>query len=236
MLVAFVVAFQLHVVSPRWNAFDSASVAWRAGAPAYQILLEESVVPRDSDPDHRIRIRVPGRPDFTVVDDRGPGRYVPVRAALQFADRRLIPPKLTDSARVLVLPVLGRGRTTILAIFGYGYASNPDELTLVGFDSTGYPGVLFRQDFDLVALTDLDHDGVSELIGRASLSQGYGKCSSTYDPYSVYRFTTTMLRYDRRLSRQYNEAHYVWAGPKTSETIEVQNCTPGKLKVVRHKQ
>ena len=234
-MLAFFLALQVQAVTLVWKTIDSTTVSWRTGAAVYQLLLEDSVVPSDSDPSHRIRIRVPGRHDFTVVDDRGPGGFVPAREALQFADRRLIPSQLPDSARVLVLPVRGRRGTTVLALFGYAYASNPYELTLVGFDSTGYPRLLFRHDFDLQAVSDLNGDGAPEIIGRPSLPQGYGKCSATYVPFAVYRFAADRLQYNQILSRRYNQANYVWAGPRSSERIAVDECTPGKYRLVHPK-
>lgn len=232
MLIPFVLALQLHATSTVWKVYDHARVAWRPGAPAYEVLFEERVVPRDSDPDHRIRIRVPGRHDFTVIDARGPGGFVPVREALQFAARGLVPRELRDSSRVLLLPAHGPHVSAIFALFGYAYASDPNELTLVGFDSTGYPRVLFRHDFDLREVADLDADGAPEVIGRPSKPQSYGTCSETYDPFAVYRLSGGELRYDLTLSRRYNEAHYVWAGPEMSEKIEIAHCTGARPRVV----
>src|SRR5262245_2962190 len=172
MLIPFIVAFQIHAAMTTWTVFDRTTVAWRTSAAPYELLLEASVVPRDSDPDHRIRIRVPGRADFTVVDDRGPGEYVPVREALGFGDKKMIPRALPDSARVLVLPIRGPGGTTIVALFGYPYASDPVETILVGFDSSGYPRLLFRKNFELRQIADLDGDGAPELIGLPTISEG----------------------------------------------------------------
>ena len=234
-MLAFFLALQVHAATPVWKAIDSTTVSWRTGAAVYQLLLEDSVVPTDSDPSHRIRIRVPRRPDFTIVDHRGPGGFVAAREALSFADSRLIPSQLPDSARVLVLPVRGRRGTTVLALFGYAYASDPYQLILVGFDSTGYPRLLFRHDFDLQAVSDLDGDGAPEIIGRPSLAQSNGKCSATYVPFAVYRLAAERLQYNQILSRRYNQAHYVWAGPRSSERITVDECTPGKYRLVHPK-
>ena len=234
-MLAFFLALQVHAPPPVWKAIDSTTVSWRAGAAVYQFLLEDSVVPTDSESSHRIRIRVPRRPDFTIVDHRGPGGFIAAREALGFADGRLIPSQLPDSARVLVLPVRGRRGTTVFALFGYAYASDPYQLILVGFDSTGYPRLLFRHDFDLQTVSDLDGDGATELIGRPALSERYGKCAATYVPFAVYRFAADRLQYSRILSRQYNQAHYVWAGPRASERITVEECTPGKYRLVHPK-
>ena len=123
-----------------------------------------------------------------------------------------------------------------MAVFGWPDGSDPYGLTLVGFDSTGYPRLLFRQEFELVDVTDLDGDGAPELVGRPSIPQAYGKCSATYDPYAVYRLSAGKPRYDEALSRRYNEAHYVWAGAKASERIEVDQCSPGKYRLRKKAQ
>ena len=239
MFIPLVVALQLHAAAPAWKVIDRAAIAWRRGATPYEVLVEEQVTASadpDEMPSNRVRVRVPGRKDFTVADDRGPAPYLPVHDAGRGAPKALIPRTLPDSARVLVLPLHGAGGTTVFALFGWAYASDPGQLTLVGFDSTGYPRLLFREEFDLVDVTDLDGDGASEIVGKPSLSQAYGKCSATYDPFAVYRLSAGKVRYDLALSKKYNEAHYVWAGPKMSEEIEVKRCPPGgKYRVVRHK-
>jgi len=236
MLIPFVVALQLHAAASPWKVLERTTIAWRAGAASYEVLLEERAAGGDTEQVHRIRVRVPGRKDFTVDDDQGPGPYVPVREALRVGNRALIPRTLGDSARTLVLPVRGAGGSTIFAVFGWAYASDPGEMTLIGFDATGYPRLLFRKEFDLTDVTDLDRDGTPEIVGKPSLSQTYGKCSATYDPYAVYRVAGGEARYDLALSRRYNEAHYVWAGAEASEEIEVVRCKPGKLRAVRHKR
>lgn len=220
-------------VAPNWKVLDSARIAWRPGVTPYQLLLEESVPPRDSEPIHRIRIHVPGRKDFMVVDDRGPGEYVPVREAV--GDSGLVPPSLPDSSRVLVLPAHGPGGTTILAVFGWAYASEPNEMTLVGFDATGYPRVLFRENFFIDAMPDLDGDGSRELVGVTVLREMYSNCSTTYVPFAVYRIVGDSAKYDLQLSRRYNEQHYAWAGAKPTQAIEVDECTPGKFRIVQRK-
>ena len=238
MFIPLVVALQLHAAAPAWKVIDRAAIAWRRGATPYEVLVEEQVTASadlDEMPSNRVRVRVPGRKDFTVADDRGPAPYLPVHDAGRGAPKALIPRTLPDSARVLVLPLHGAGGTTVFALFGWAYASDPGQLTLVGFDSTGYPRVLFREEFDLADVRDLDGDGTPEIVGKPSLSQSSGECATTYDPFAVYRLSAGKVRYDLALSKKYNEAHYVWAGPKMSEKIEVRTCPPGTYRVVRHK-
>lgn len=239
MLLPLAILLQLGAAAqPTWRLMERTTVAWRPNSAPYEVLFEESVpASRDQDPDHRIRIRVPGRPDFTVVDDRGPGPFVAVREALRFADPHTVPRDLPDSARLLSI-TLPTGGAPLMLAFGYAYASDPFQLIILGLDRTGYPKLLFREDFDLRAIADVDGDGRADLVGRATVPQGLGQCVATYDPFAVYRLgvrSDAMPNYDLALSRTYNLAHYVWAGPKTSEEIEVRGCPPGKLQSIERR-
>jgi hypothetical protein len=217
---------------------ERTTVAWQPNAAPYEVVFEESVpTSRDQDPVHRIRIRMPGRPDFIVVDDRGPGPFVAVHEALRFADPHLVPRDFPDSARLLLV-TLPTGGAPLLFAFGYAYASDPFHLIILGLDRTGYPRLLFHRDFDLEAVADVDGDGRADLVGRATVPQGLGQCAATYDPFAVYRLglsSGSMPKYDLALSRTYNLAHYVWAGPKMSETIEVRGCPPEKLRLINRR-
>jgi hypothetical protein len=234
VLLPLLLLLQSHPSVPAWKVLERAQVAWRAGAPRYELILEERDGAADADPEHRIRIRMPGRREFVVVDSRGPGPYVPVREALRGADRDLLARAPRDSSHVLQLR--GSDGAVVVAVFGYAYASDPYELTLIGFDSSGHPRLLFRQELALKNLVDLDGDGRPELVGRPSIPQNMGKCAATYDPYAVYHLAAGKARYDVRLSKRYNEAHYVWAGPEASEAIEVRGCPPGARRVVRRQE
>jgi len=67
-LILVILALQLANVSAPWRVIERATVNWKPGGPAYQILVEESIPStRDEDPHHRIRIVVSGHDDFTVV-------------------------------------------------------------------------------------------------------------------------------------------------------------------------
>jgi hypothetical protein len=116
----------------------------------------------------------------------------------------------------------------MVAVFGYAFASDPGAVRVIGLDGAGRPRVLLRQEtFALAEVRDLDGDGVAELIGRRRLSQTSGECRTTYDPFAVYRLDAgpaARFRYSEGLSRRYNLAHYVWAGPAAHEDIAVASC------------
>jgi hypothetical protein len=79
-----------------------------------------------------------------------------------------------------------------------------------------------------LALAAIVRHGASvDLIGKTSLSESVGACRFTYDPYSVLVFhgaKDSTLRYSRALSRAYNRAHYVWAGPRYRQDVSVDTC------------
>lgn len=160
-----------------------------------------------------------------------------VREALKDAQPGTLPPSLRDSAHFFLTSAPSGGKeSSVLLVFGYAYASDPYELIVIGLDATGYPALLYRGDMDVIALIDVDKDGRAELVGRPSLAESIGECHTTYDPFAVLRFGAApgaKLRYDEALSRSYNLAHYVWAGPKMSEEIEVDMCIPGKARLVK---
>jgi hypothetical protein len=237
-LLAF--AFQTAAAVPSWRVLERATVNWRANSAPYEILVEESI-PRsqNDDPDHRIRIRIEGRPDFAVVDDRGPGPFLTVKDGLKYSRRGTLRGRVSDSTHLFFTDHFG-GKTSAatLLVFGYAYASDANELIVIGLDATGYPKLLFRGDMQVEAITDLDGDGRAELVGRRTIPQGFGKCRETYDPFTVMRFPAVpgrAPRYEEALSRAYNRAHYVWAGPSMSESIEVDACVPGKYRIVERR-
>lgn len=224
---------------PSWRVLERTAVTWKAGAPPYEVLVEESSPSAPhGEPNHRIRVRIPGRPDFTVVDDRGPGPFVAVREALQDAASETVPPELPDSARLLLTAAPTGVRALLLLAFGYAYASDPYQLVVIGLDSTGYPALLFRGDLDLAELTDLDGDGRAEFVGLPMLRQVMApppSCITTYVPLAVYRLRDSPgapLEYSVELSRTYNQKYYVWAGPTAHTHLEVHGCTPGDFRVV----
>jgi hypothetical protein len=237
-LLIYLSLLQLSADSTTWRIIERASISWKPGASQYEITVEESVPPtRDEESDHRIRVRVPGRPDFILLDSRGPGAFVPVREALARATRGTIPDTVSDSARIFLSAASsGGGGTPVLLAFGFGYASDPTQLAVIGLDATGYPALLFRGEMELAAITDLDRDGRAELVGRRVLSQSIDACRTSYAPFAVLRFGSkpgAMLRYDETLSRSYNVAHYVWAGPAASDRIQVNTCSNGQPRLIK---
>ena len=125
----------------------------------------------------------------------------------------------------------------MLFLFGYSWASDPGALQVFALNASEDPVAVFSsRAFVLTAIEDLDGDGVSEMIGKHSLTQCGGCDGCTYDPYAVYSFASTEAapaKYTLDLSRRYNQSHYVWAGRRASESVRVNQCAAGRYSVSR---
>jgi hypothetical protein len=89
---------------------------------------------------------------------------------------------------------------------------------------------LFDKSLDyLTQLTDLNNDGIVELVGK-SHSELYEQTSDadilTYDPFFVYSLDG-QTRLNLQLMRDYNQEHYVWAGFKAPDKIKVRHPHDG---------
>lgn len=152
---------------------------------------------------------------------------------MNFGDSTAAKDNLLRSPSLYLTPRLrGPGGTPMLIVFGWGFASDPGSLVILTLDQRGAPMKVFQSDaFELTALLDLNRDGNPEVVGKRSLSQVWGRCFETYDPYAVYRLAGSPVPraiYDTALSRAYNIAHYFgWAGPEAREDVAVVRCAPG---------
>jgi hypothetical protein len=122
----------------------------------------------------------------------------------------------------------------LLVVFGAAPDSDPSSIRILHFGPNGRIDTLMANDaFALIAVTDLNHDGKPELVGRASLSQFDKPCVTTYDPLAVYRQSGETYLYDEALSKAYNLSHrYVWAGPTSREDIGVDVCRKAGPRIV----
>ena len=216
------------VQAPQWRPVHTARVHWQEGTALYTLAIE---TPADtaSVEEQRLRIRIPGRRDYVLRGDEG-GFVSSVQATLNSS---LVADNLARSPYFYLSPNLrGVRGTPMLVVFGWAFASDPGSIHIIALDSMGYPIEVFHDStFLLTALVDLDADGRAEIIGKRTLSQCGGCDDCSYDPYSVYHLPNPphhRARYDLALSRSYNLAHYVWAGPSPTESLEVNVCRPGK--------
>ena len=134
----------------------------------------------------------------------------------------------------------GTAKHSILAFVSEGSASNAAPVFVIGFNTNGIPyKALERDELDLTSLVS-NSDGSALLIGKPTLSQVIAKpdydsrkepYATTYDPFAVYVVTPNRsATYSLPESRRYNVEHYVWAGPKSSESYAVLYNIPGHSK------
>ncbi len=123
-------------------------------------------------------------------------------------------------------------------VTGWAYASDPGSFhTLILSDGAAPREVLGSDTFLLTDVVDLDGDGVPEIVGKHSLSQAWGRCFTTYDPFAVYRLPSSSAATAERsldLSERYNRSHYYgWVGPDASEDWAVVKCARGGPKIMK---
>lgn len=129
------------------------------------------------------------------------------------------------------------GVHTLLLLLGEAAASNPAPLLVIGFRPDGRPYKALELDALDVSAVEMQPTG-ARLIGRPTLPQVIGgegvgpkPYALTYDPYAVYLLSAGgAATYSLEESQHYNEAHYVWAGPKSREDFAVLYNVPGHPK------
>jgi hypothetical protein len=179
----------------------------------------------------RLRIQVPGRKEFVLVNEDGWVDYPSDGASISSK----LPKTVTSSKHVLAVRAMEK--RTLLFLFGYGYASSFGKFDVVEISEAGDPQVvLHRDEFMLEELRDLDGDGIPEVVGKTCLSQTWGNDLLTYDPFNVYKLDATAgspAKLSLALSKSYNLKHYYgWAGVKCSEDFAVVLHPPGGGKPV----
>jgi hypothetical protein len=157
--------------------------------------------------------------------------YGPAAASYRLTvETGLAKSNLLKSKYVFVSKALtNRSHDPLVVVFGAPEDPDPGAIRVLHLGAGGKMETLLSYDnFQIVSIADLDHDGVAELIGRRSFSQMDTKCLSTYDPISVFRLSAGAAGrfvYDEALSKAYNLSHrYVWAGPNAREDVAVDLC------------
>jgi len=221
---------------PKWRPVETTTFHWLKSGNPYMLIVEESI--SEDAAESRLRIKVPGQRDFVLSV---PGGIVKFTAG--GLDGKLTADNLLESAYLYLTPKLkGIAARPMLVVLGSAYGGDPGSLNVLSLDKAGYPVEVFSSDtFKLESLNDLDGDAKSEIVGVRCLSQLWGTCFSTYDPYSVYRLPSSGVgkaTLSLALTRKYNLEHYYgWAGPDCSENIVVVRCAPkGKPRVMSAKE
>jgi hypothetical protein len=131
---------------------------------------------------------------------------------------------------------------TLLFFVGLVGASNAAPSLVLGFSATGDPYKVLERVYLDVSSFQPTTDGTALIVGKETLSQvmagdgGNGSTkpyATTYDPFSVFTVQPTRkAEYSLVESRTYNQAHYVWAGPKSREDYAVFYNLPHHPKLV----
>lgn len=230
-LLVYLFLIQLPAAPPQsanWKAVETTSIHWHKTRSPYTLILESA-----GDMDTRLRIKVPGQRDFILSTWDGITTF-----SEALLDEKLTSDNLLKSTYLLMPPKLKDDRgMPLLFVFGWGRGSSPGSLHILSLDKTGHPVVVCSlNEFELMALADLNRDGRFEIVGTHGLSQMMGECYSTYDPYSVYILPRAdgKARRSLALSKKYNLKHYYgWAGPEVREDIRVDLCDPqGKPRIM----
>lgn len=209
----------------KWKTVEELDYAWKPGQSPVHFKLELPEGYDDPGDFIRIRIQVPGQPEFVLDNEDG---WIEYNSKEQPSDvyANLGRRNLVKSKYVLVLPDSKRAsEPPLLFLRSWGYASDAERLHVIGFKPSGEPVTLINTDLDLAELADLDGDGHPEIAGLPCMSQGWGHELLTYDPYHVYKVphpVTGPAAVSVELSKAYNLKHYYgWAGPDCSEKIAV---------------
>ena len=132
----------------------------------------------------------------------------------------------------------------LLLFLGWGYASDPGSLLILGFRSgcTAYK-VLNIETYNFYGIQNQNRQHL--LIGDPTMSQTMagtdgawlkGKpYATTYDPYWIYQLPVKSgapASYSLAESRKYNRKHYCWAGQNSSESLAVIHNLPGHKDLV----
>ena len=215
-----------------WRVVSTYEFAWSELKAPFTFQLELPEGWNDPGDFLRLRIQLPDRREYVLADSDG---LVKIEDVL---NKSLLKGNLSSSPYLYFARDLrdGHGDPALL-LFGYSYASSPGIVRILQLDSTGFPNVVFAEEYDIAAFVDLNNDHTEELVGkRAGEGELWGRCYESYSPFSVFELPRTgegRAAYSLDLSKTYNELHYYgWAGPIYSESYVVVHCLPGKDKPV----
>lgn len=191
--------------------------------------FESREVTEDQHPVTRLRIQTPGQPEFVLTNEFS--WWIKLKNDLPnwFSKRK----NVLASQYVFGLGAsIGATPHIFLFLVGWPFGSSPGSLDVVDLDGAKPPVVVLREEeLDLVGFSDLDNDGVPEIIGAPCMSQEFGDHLLTYDPLHVYTIKKggRPAELSIPLSRAYNEARYYgWVGPACSEEWAVVLHPPGR--------
>jgi len=217
------ISFLVSIVScsNKWKPVYTTEFDWNIDGKKDKIILEIPKKWNDPGDFHKVRIKISGKPEFTlenmdgwvIIDTSWPGlKNIP--AISQMSNKYFLVSPITETESALLL-------------VGVGYASNPSKLTVITLKND-YPEVIFNDEMDIYKYTDMNNDSIPDFILRPWLGEVYGPDNrfESYVPLFVYTLTKKnghwKMIYDEKLSIQYtNDNLYGWAGREGSDSLVV---------------
>ncbi|QNR25209.1 hypothetical protein [Croceimicrobium hydrocarbonivorans] len=104
-----------------------------------------------------------------------------------------------------------------LLLFGYPYGCCYPRLSLISLKGDSLY-LAYDQDFNIEAISDLNKDGILDIIGRENFYEIYGELDSlnanigSYAPFKVISLKEEGPQLNEALSKSYNQEHYVYLG------------------------
>lgn len=204
-----------------WEQVEVLRYDWHGSGKPFTFILD---VPKNWNVGgdfSRLRIQLKGGRVFVLQNKDGWTKLDEQDVATQLLRKNLV-----QSRHLLFVPDGSDPRKPpLLFLFGWPYGSSPGSLHALRLEE-GTPRVIFfRKEYSLTDFTDLNGDGIPEIVGKKCLSQEWGSGFLTYDPFTVYtlpRRGAKSAQLSIPLSKQYNLQHYYgWAGPNCSEEIAI---------------
>ncbi|WP_421750326.1 hypothetical protein [Croceimicrobium sp.] len=113
-----------------------------------------------------------------------------------------------------------------LLLFGYPYGCCYPRLSLISHKGDSLY-LAYDQDFNIEAISDLNKDGILDIIGRENFYEFYGELDSlhadigSYAPFKVISLKEEGPQLNKALSKSYNQEHYVYLGLEPDPNIPI---------------
>lgn len=218
----------------KWKTVQTLDYDWAGDGNAYQFTLLIPDPWDDAGEFTKLQITRHGKLVYELTDPSGLVNY---QDEIDSEMKKQAKGNLLPSRYLLMLPIKGNSAKPVILVFGWAYGSSPGSLHVIALSKDGIPKeILYRENFEVTALADLNHDSRMELIGKPCYSEEFGPKLLTYDPYQVLSFgniTDAPMALDLPLTKDYNNKNYYgWAGPDCREDVAVVLHPPGQGKPV----
>ncbi|MEE8201972.1 MAG: hypothetical protein V3R29_12500 [Candidatus Acidoferrales bacterium] len=229
-LVLLLLVFSVYGVSQSgWIQVETFDYDWSKDGKAERFILE---IQDDWDAGGeftRLRISTDGPKEFVIESSAGWTKF-----SEGISDKLDSVNNLVGSQYLLFLP-FQPGEPPLLFIFGWPYGSSYGTLHVIGLID-GRPQILLEKDgYFITEYTDLDGDGLPELVGWPCMEEVWGPGFRSYNPYQVYKLPKNKgsALLSLPLSKKYNAEHYVgWAGPECTNKLVVVTPPGGDKPVI----